>query len=69
MSTRYRLIDIDGNYFDIDSSVIGNGLHDNFYANNDRVQADVKTIEKTFRDGAVFSGNIRLKSKEIEFSS
>jgi hypothetical protein len=66
--TRYRIIDINAAYFDIDSSAIGNGLHESFMLNNDSVQADVKIIEKTFRDGGVFSGNIRLKSKEIEFS-
>jgi hypothetical protein len=66
--TRYQFVDINGITFDIDSSAIDNGLENNFYHNNDAFQSDIKIIEKTFRDGGVFSGNIRLKSKEIEFS-
>lgn len=68
MAVRYQFVDIDGLTFDIDSSAIENGLYENFYINNDNFQSDIKIIEKTFRDGGVFSGNIRLKSKEIEFS-
>jgi hypothetical protein len=65
--TRYRFEDIDGNYIDIDNTIIPK-MHYNFSNMQEKIQSDIKVIEKTFLDGGIFSGEIRLKSNEIEFT-
>lgn len=57
---RYQFIDINGAAYNIEA-------FDEPVLNDDEIKTDVKVIEKTFRDGAVFSGIIRVMSKDIEF--
>lgn len=64
---RYRFEDIDGNYINIDNSLIPNSMDNTFVVSSEKFNADIKVIEKTFLDGGIFTGTIRLKSNEIEF--
>lgn len=57
---RYRFVDINNNTYDIDA-------FDQPVPKSDDIKSDIKIIEKTFRDGGVFSGILRIMSKEIEF--
>lgn len=55
----YQIIDSLGNTFDLN--------YPDLFVSSDVMQSDIKIIEKTFRDGAVFAGIMRIKSKDIDF--
>lgn len=64
---RYRFEDANGNYIDVNNSLIPEGMSNTFVPSSEKFASDIKVIEKTFLDGGVFTGAIRLKSNEIEF--
>lgn len=66
--SRYQFVDENFNTYNLDGFLQNASGNQDVAISSDGVSADIKIIEKTFRDGGIFNGIVRLKSNELEFS-